>query len=199
MPQYPNYFDGWQDREIACDSCEWRGTGSGTAMGEVFRDLYERDCPQCGSRLLVVSFPTPEEIRAAAAESNPEALSMLKSLEKREARWDRWEVERLARVEQLPDLDDAIITAWMTIGRDIDDPQSDTQLKLWLNNQLVHREPGFFESIEPLKRIVPLLRTKYGERFKSIDISNATTYLYGDRFSLVDEGTAFLRESGLCE
>jgi len=71
MPGYVNYFDGWQDRETACDSCEWRGIGSGTAMGELFRDLYERDCPQCGSRLLVVSFPTNEEIRAAAAASNP--------------------------------------------------------------------------------------------------------------------------------
>jgi hypothetical protein len=198
MPQYVNYFDGWQDREFACDSCEWRGTGSGTASGEVFRDLYERDCPQCGTRLLVVSFATHEEIRAAAAASNQEAISMLKAVEESEARWDIWEVERLTRVEQLPDLDESVITASMTIGPDLDVPQSDSELKLWLNNQLVHREPGFFESIEPLKRIVPLLRAKYGERFKSIDISQASVYLYGDRF-MSNEEDEFLLASGLRE
>lgn len=64
---------------------------------------------------------------------------------------------------------------------------------------MVHHEPGFYESIEPLKRIMPLLRAKYGERFKSMDISHATDYLYGDRLSLLDERDEFLRESGFRE
>jgi hypothetical protein len=166
-------------------------------MGEIFRELYERDCPQCGNALLVISFPTVDEIRAAVASGNQEAISMLKNVEAQEVRQVRWKAEQLVRAEQLPDLDGPVVTATIVIGRDPEDESSDTYLELSLNDQFVHREPGFYETIEPLQRIVPLLRTKYGERLKSIDTSGADLYLYGDRIGSIAEAAAILKESGL--
>jgi hypothetical protein len=165
-------------------------------MGELFEQLYERDCPQCGNRLLVVSFPTPDEIRTAAGLGNEKAASMFQQVERQEERQTRWEAEHLARTEQLPNLDAPSVTARIVIGPAPDDASSDSHLELWLNNQLVHREPGFYETLEPLKRIVPLLRSKYGMRLESIDTSGANLYLYGDRLGSIAEGKQILSESG---
>jgi hypothetical protein len=128
-----------------------------------------------------------DEIRAAAASGNQEAIGMLKTVEFREERWARWKAVNLSRVEQLPDIDGPVVIARIDIG---------PELELRLNDHLVHREPGFYETIEPLKRIVPLLRTKYGERLKRIDTSGANDYLWGDRFGSIAEGTEILKESG---
>ena len=81
----PNYFDAWHDLSLACE-CGWRGTGADTTLGECFEQLYERDCPQCYAHLLVISFPTEEEIRMAAARGVPEAISELERIERRNER-----------------------------------------------------------------------------------------------------------------
>ena len=196
LVEYHDYFDGWQGREIKCGYCEWQGLGSETQQGELFEQLVERDCPKCHERILVIPFPTSEEIRSAAADGNKEAAESLKSVEQREKRISIWQANHLSRLDQLPELEVSDIVAAIAIGHGKGE-DSETKLELSLNQQVVYSELGFWETIEPLERLVPLLRRRYGDRLKCIDISFAANqYLYGDRLASVEEGRAILQASG---
>ena len=78
------YFDNYRSETFTCPVCGWSG-GFGQLEQEQYRDLFDGSCPQCEKMLIVVSFPTAEEIRKAAADGNEGALQMLPMVRRREA------------------------------------------------------------------------------------------------------------------
>jgi len=70
-----DYFSHWRARGYTCTECGWTGTGK-EASQELFAELFELNCPQCDSRLDLISFPTEAEIQAAAESGHPEAQEM---------------------------------------------------------------------------------------------------------------------------
>lgn len=56
----------WRSREWNCRSCDWSGLGSAAGV-EVFNELFELLCPQCGDRITVIPYPTVSSTGAAEA------------------------------------------------------------------------------------------------------------------------------------
>lgn len=82
MTEHAGYFSDWRDRAYSCP-CGW--TGAHGALDTVlFRELMELSCPDCEKHVLLVSFPTDDDIVHAAAEGNAEAVKMLERVRARE-------------------------------------------------------------------------------------------------------------------
>jgi predicted RNA-binding Zn-ribbon protein involved in translation (DUF1610 family) len=72
------YDETWQTREFQCPECNWSGRPKEDIHNEFFRDLMHFKCPECGKILVIVSYPTLNQIQAAAAKGIPEAILQLK-------------------------------------------------------------------------------------------------------------------------
>jgi hypothetical protein len=71
-----NYFTPrWRSDEITC-ACGWRGDSRAMAM-ELHEEVTDYACPACECTLLIISHPSIEQVRQAAAEGNPEAAQQL--------------------------------------------------------------------------------------------------------------------------
>ena len=79
MSAHRDYFTNWRSEVHECE-CGWEGKPKGMAT-ELFEELLEHSCPDCARHLLLVSFPTLDEITAAAARADAEALEMLARIE----------------------------------------------------------------------------------------------------------------------
>ena len=75
-----DYFTaGWRDRTLSCP-CGWQGDSRAMAM-ELHDAVTDYACPQCGNLLLIVSHPTLDQVRAAAAMGHGEAMAQLAIIE----------------------------------------------------------------------------------------------------------------------
>src|SRR3954447_21287073 len=63
------YFQYDAEQPITCPSCSWSGTGAAGHRG-VYSELFDVSCPTCSKMLLVVGYPTVDQIRAAAVGGN---------------------------------------------------------------------------------------------------------------------------------
>ena len=68
---------------VDCPACGWRGTGQEADMN-LFSELFDLRCPSCDRMVVIVSFPTEEETREAAARGNPDARRQLQRIEEAE-------------------------------------------------------------------------------------------------------------------
>ena len=75
VPALPKYFSTWRQETFRC-ACGWSGTADAMAM-EPFAELAEYSCPKCDVHLILVSYPTGDEVKTAAAAGNEEAQHML--------------------------------------------------------------------------------------------------------------------------
>src|SRR4051812_7184278 len=66
-----DYFQYDKRAALACPSCAWKGTGAEGHRG-IFDELFDVRCPDCSNMLLIVSYPTFDQIREAAAAGNAE-------------------------------------------------------------------------------------------------------------------------------
>jgi hypothetical protein len=75
-----DYFaPGWRARPLDC-VCGWRGDSKGMAM-ELHDEVTDYACPHCANLLLIVSHPSLEQVRQAAAAGNEEAQQQLAIVE----------------------------------------------------------------------------------------------------------------------
>lgn len=89
----PDYFtDGWRTRVLACP-CDWQGDSRDMAM-ELHDQVTDYACPRCGNLLLIVTHPSLEQVRQAAAAGHPEAI-------------EQWAIVEEARRRFPPDTDPA--------------------------------------------------------------------------------------------
>ena len=96
-PPVVRWWDFDRDAELTCPRCGWRGT-SWLAEMELPDDYEERvDCPRCREVLLLVTEPTDEETKAAAAAGNAQAAKSLYWAERIDAAETLEEESSLAR------------------------------------------------------------------------------------------------------
>jgi hypothetical protein len=74
------YFQYDAEHPITCPSCGWSGTGAAGHRG-IYDELFDISCPACSTMLLVVGYPTLDQIRAAAGAGNAEAIVWLERIE----------------------------------------------------------------------------------------------------------------------
>lgn len=75
-----DYFaSGWRSRVLDC-ACGWQGDTKSMAM-ELHDEVTDYACPQCANLLLIVTHPSLEQVRQAAAEGNQEAQQQLAIVE----------------------------------------------------------------------------------------------------------------------
>jgi hypothetical protein len=177
MSLHVSYYDeGWRTKELEC-ACGWRGT-SAAASSEPFDALCEYSCPACQTSLLLVSYPTGDEVRAAAARGNAEAQAQLETLARAELRRERHERTKLKSPDQLPDLvGTELHLIWdLQVG---DDGDQVVQLKHGV--QVIWTELAFFEDWPRFNEVKEVLKERYGERFASLRPSEgAKVHLFGD-------------------
>ncbi|MFO0821191.1 MAG: hypothetical protein U1A77_24820 [Pirellulales bacterium] len=78
MAEICNYYDGeWRSKSFTCPNCNWLGSVGDMHMA-THAELADYSCPRCGKMILIVSYPTIAEIRAAAAAGNAEAAAELR-------------------------------------------------------------------------------------------------------------------------
>jgi hypothetical protein len=143
---------------------------------------------------LVICYASADETIQAAAAGNQYAQEQLPATLAQRARQGRWEASHLTSLDALPTLTNDVAAA-IGIAPD-DDANRETYLELTLNGEIVHREIGFWETTEPLARILPLLRAKYGTHLVSIDLQAAVLYLLGDSYPSFPQMQRILTDSG---
>jgi len=74
-----NYLDYKSDMPLNCPVCGWAGKAD-LAEREMHNDLFDISCPECSKMLLVVPYPTYDQVKDAAAAGNQEALQQLPSV-----------------------------------------------------------------------------------------------------------------------
>ena len=170
------YDEGWRTKELKC-ACGWRGTSAATPR-ELFAELCEYSCPACHASLILVSFPTADEVRTAAARGNAEAQAQLETVVETETRRERHERTKLKSPEELPDLvgDDLHFIWDLAAG---DDAEDMVQVKHC--ERVIWTELAFYEDWPRFNEVKDVLKRKYGERFGSLCPSEgAKLYLFGD-------------------
>ncbi len=64
------YYQYDSGRNFTCSTCGWKGRGD-AASSNLFADLFDVRCPECDQMLLVVGYPTFDEIEDAASRAMP--------------------------------------------------------------------------------------------------------------------------------
>ena len=180
------YWEYDPDATIECPACGWAGRCEDHQR--LFRDLLDVECLDCERMLLIVSFPTDDETRAAAAAGNKEARREMAEV-KRRAVLDRLRAKyELTSADQLPDLPgDEIVVVWDQIEATLDSRKASYWTVLRHGTLELWREPIYYEGIERLEVIARILQTKYGARLVEIrPTKDSEVYLYGDLLSARD-------------
>lgn len=78
MAQIRKYYDlDWRIEEFKCPDCGWSGKMD-EMSNELFNEVMDFSCPSCDKMILIVSYPTLDEIEEAAASGNAEAIAQLR-------------------------------------------------------------------------------------------------------------------------
>ena len=184
-------YYGFKEKRISC-SCGWRGLGKDTEA-EHFTDLFKFYCPDCDTGLGLVEYPFDFQTRAAAGQGNPEAISDLKGIKRAKIQAARILASQIDNVSDLSDFADQTIDIELWL----DGEGWETNLVIGGNGTELGRELCFFESIEPVERLLPLLTEKFGGRLKTFKWERAELYLCGDKSSLGGQIFNLIKSYGL--
>lgn len=179
------YYDDWRERRWQCGNCGWQGPGSELQTGEMFRELMEMECPGCGQRLLIVSYPTLAESRANWSKLSEGERAEVAAIELFNR---RFESASLKAPNQLPELEgDELVLDW-----DFAETSRGTAGEYPTNRETVirhrqfevWREPALWEGYERFIEVLGMLRKRYGARLKDLVPTAASElFLYGDRLA----------------
>lgn len=172
MSKIYSYFENYRSETFRCQRCQWSG-GFEKLDREYYRDLFDGSCPRCNQMLIIVEYPTANEIRTAASQGNAEAKGALPLVQQREALDAAFEQESLKSPDQLPDLaGDALQFAW---------DRDETHTLIRHGDDIIWREPLFWEGWPRFNQVKDVLKSRYGTRFKSLIPTEASRlYLFGD-------------------
>lgn len=180
MAAHHQYFDpSWRTATFECPRCDFSGRID-ELNSELRREAKDHSCPNCDSLIVVVWFPTPDDIRAAAREGDPEGLQMLANLEARESRNERWEQGALRSPDELPELEgDHLKFEWDDGVRD-----NERFVLIKQGDRLVWTELAWYEGFRRFETIREMLKIRYGARFEGLYPTDPAKYwLWGDDLS----------------
>lgn len=187
------YFDDYKSETFACPDCGWSGGYKELAL-EMHRDLTDGSCPHCDKMLIIVSYPTSEEIREAAAAGNEDAVRSLPLVQRREELDAQFDRDGLKSPDQLPDLpDNELEFTWdwaLPENEEENSPEDkltgttaerDKRTLILHDGHVIWQEPAFYEGWPRFNEVKAILLAKYGARFKSLTPTDAAKlYLFGD-------------------
>ena len=176
-----NYYTEFsEEMPLVCPSCHWTGAAKDGDRGE-YKDLFDVRCPKCSKMLLVVPFPTGEQVKEAAAAGNVEAINALPLVHRREALEERFERTKLKSPEQLPDLqEEEIDLVWDT--ENAGEEQASVVIKA--GDRVLWREALFWECWPRFNQVKVILKQKYGRRCRSLTPTDRShVWLFGDSIS----------------
>ncbi len=189
-----DYYGTWKEDTYVCDKCSWEGTGEQCTQGEMFKDLFEINCPSCQERLDVVLYPTIEESCANWDKvSDQDKIIVLAH----EQLTKDFETKCLNSPEELPDVDgDHLVFVWDFIW-------DDYLAIIRFGEKVIWREPAFYEGYTRFREVAIILKEKYGERLKDLaPAQRSYNALLGDSFS-ADETIQMVRnwvgQGNLCD
>jgi len=189
-----NYYR-FQIEEQKCDACGWVGTGKDTERGETFESLFEVQCPACGVKMGICTYPTRQEAEEAW-DLVPEGDRMQFKLQDMFAR--ACEAHELKRANQLPAIDDGSFALIWDVEEREGFPRDWTVIRL--RSQVIWSEPAIYEGGERFAEIADLLKQRYGAALIDLEPTRAAeAVLYGDRWSVpstVERVRAGLRSPG---
>ena len=173
----PDYYSNWEKDDYDCQRCGWSGKGADCPQGECFTDLVEMDCPKCHKCLIVVMFPTLNDMRDNWGELDKAEKMQYLIVEKHN---EDFEDSRLKSLDQLPDLEgDDLVLVW-----DIDDRQSGGNTLIKFGEKILWRETAFFEGYWRFIEISELLKEKYQDQLQDlVPTRKSELYLYGDKIT----------------
>lgn len=170
----PAYYDFDPADHVMCGYC----SHTGPPTCESFAELTQVDCAGCDRRLFLVSYPSVEQTRTAAAAGNPRAIADLRALEQREQRFARAARAALTADSPLPELPgETLVIEWDFVeeGEEHVTVLRHKGLELW-------RELAFWEGFERYQEVAVLLHQRYGARLRGlVPTSAADVWLLGDR------------------
>ena len=76
MAEHLTYYGYDEDRPVTCPGCGWNGPAKDGSQG-LSKELFDVSCPRCDTMLLIVSLPTVEETKEAAARGDARAQADL--------------------------------------------------------------------------------------------------------------------------
>ena len=172
------------DEPCTCDACGW--TGPAREAVELFEQLLTLNCPRCDKRVGgMYLYPTHEEIRAAAAAGNPQAIKELANVEQRERRWQQADRHELRRPEQLADVpgEEPFLVRWS-----LEHSDDEEWVVLRVDEHVIGRELAVWEGLPRFRSIAELLVQRYPRRVLELrpDKGEAETYLLGDKLSWIN-------------
>jgi hypothetical protein len=164
------YFEGWQEKEFACEECGWQGNGDTCKTGNMYRKMFlELYCPSCNEIVDIIDFSSFEGCGKHKEKSADE---------QEEQQQKEYRALCLQSPEQLPDLqDDVFELLW-------DQEGGDTQIKK--GDLVIWSEPVAYEGFDRFERIALILKEKYGSSVKDlVPTDRSRLFLYGDYFPAV--------------
>lgn len=172
------YYEG-KSTIYQCRNCSWTGPGEDLVIGEPHAQLADYDCPKCRTYVTYFAYPTYTEISEAARAGDAEAQKQLADVKKAAERDRRAEKTRKSPVlapEALNTAEEVRAVLTMEDGVDDDGPW----FVLLANDLELHREHAFWESVEPMERLLGILRKRYKDRLVSFDYHDAYLWMCGD-------------------
>lgn len=183
MRKYParhlNYYDYDENEILECPVCHWKGSSKNNT--EIYDILLDVTCPTCDKMLLIVNYPTTEEVKQALNSGNVKAAGDYMSVLATEAYNKYFEEKKLKSVEQLPEIQgDELDFIWDFENLPIDGMfNSETVIRY--KEVVLWREPAFWEGWFRFNQIKEILSQKYGNYFHSLKPTpESELYLYGD-------------------
>ncbi len=181
-----DFYGTWKEDTYVCGKCEWAGTGEECTQGEMFKDLFEIECPSCKERVDVVLYPTIEDSRANWDKVSEEDKIMIQA---REQFLNEAETRCLESPEQLPEIKgDVLIFVW--------DQQRDERGRddtvITYGKQIIWREPAFYEGYGRFAQVARILKKRYGKRLRDlVPTERSMNYLWGDYLSAPSKTNSF--------
>jgi hypothetical protein len=178
MRKHLRYWDYDGDEILTCPSCGWKGRARDNA--EPYDALLDVRCGECDRMLLIVSYPTAAETRAAAAAGNPRAQRELGWIEAAEQRQQLAVGLELSSPDELPELSGSVIR----IDWDFEERDGENWTVLRHHDQEIWRELAYYEGYLRFEQVFEILRERYGARLAEVRPTEASMdYLYGDKWS----------------
>lgn len=176
-PTFLAGIDPWEDMAFECRGCGRKLAGRDLEMAEMFRDLAEMACPDCGRLVALASFPTAREVAANLHRMPPERRREAEAFLARCADWHR---RNLHDPDQLPDIAaDHIVLVW-----DETDRPARGDIVVRFGDREIYRGPTSWEYYDYFIEACKVLRRKYGNRlYDVIPTERAHCGLWGDRLS----------------
>lgn len=176
-PSFMTGIDPWEEMTFECKGCGRTLAGRDLELAEMFRDLAEMACPDCGKVVALACFPTERDVAANLHRMPPEKRREAEAFLARCADWGR---RKLHRPDQLPDIAaDHIVLVW-----DETDRPAHGDIVIRFGEREIYRGPTSWEYHGYFVEACKVLRRKYGDRlYDVIPTERAHCGLWGDCLS----------------